>query len=400
MPAPRTPYEAVLHAARDVTKLDSAFDAELLGSALLGSVYAVATDDRAAAVREFVGGFLAETARRKTAAAAAIRLVFAALVPDAPRSPQVGPAAAPPAWASHLGQVRLTGTFSYGDVFGDQTSYVATFAYDDGQAGGPEHAVVALVDHNIGIAKDIFVGGPAGVVVGQIRELCARDELTWFAEIEPQRMRAEVARHLEITDSLESLPGDGSLATDRTLIGARLALLPSGTDAAPAPLDAVGRRALVADFLAAPEAADAGLDKLDESAELSLNFSLSLLLDHAETFPDADPLRWSPVMVQLFLLDWVHRRAVLDDSDAAMLPRALRAWVAYAARRRSVPPAAAAQTLAAVDELTPEFARLHASGERRSPATQAVAQLMAEGVDPNDTDAVTAWLQGNGARPE
>ena len=46
-------------------------------------------------------------------------------------------------------------------MYGDQTSYLATFAYDDAELGGPEHAVVALVDHNIGIVKDIFVGGPA-----------------------------------------------------------------------------------------------------------------------------------------------------------------------------------------------------------------------------------------------
>ena len=61
MPAPQTPYEAVLHAARDVAKLDCALDAEMLGTALLGSVYSVAAEDRAAAVREFVGDFLSAT---------------------------------------------------------------------------------------------------------------------------------------------------------------------------------------------------------------------------------------------------------------------------------------------------------------------------------------------------
>jgi hypothetical protein len=388
MPAPRTPYEAVLRAARDVTKVDSAFDAELLGSALLGSVYAVAEGDRMGAVREFVRGFMTFAKSENTAAARAIRLVFGALVPDAPAAPP-----AFPAWADKLGRVRLTGSYAYGDAHGDQTSYVATFAYDDTVAGGPEHAIVALIDHNIGIAKDIFVGSPAEIIVGQIRELCDTDELTWFTEVPPERLRVEVARHLAITDSLESLPDDDSFATDRTLVEARLGSLPEASIAEPAPLDAEARKTLVAEFLAGPEASDAGLDKADEQ---SLMFALSLVFDHAETFPDVDPLRWSPIMVQLFLLDWVHRRAVLDDSDAEVLPRALRAWVAYAARLRGVPAAARDDTLAAVDALAPEFARLHASGERRSPATQAVAQLIAEGVDPNDSDAVTAWLRANG----
>jgi hypothetical protein len=397
MPGPETAYEAVLTAARDVTKLTCAFDAELLGTALLGSVYAVAEEDREAAVRDFVGGFLVETADSGTPAAATIRRVFAALVPDAAGATGVGsgPGSAPAPWVEHLGRVRVTGSYAYGDVYGDQTSYVATFAYDDEEAGGPEHAVVALIDHNIGIAKDVFIGGPAESIVTQIRELCDGDELTWFEEVPPQRVRGEVARHLAFTDSMGSLPAEGSLATDRALAGARLAVLPPSPPVEPAPLDEDGRRALVAEFLASPQAARAGLTTLDEAEGLSFGFCLSLLLDHAETFPDADPLRWSPVMAELFLLHWVHRRAVLDDADAAMLPRTLRAWMAYAADRKGLPAAAAERALDAVDELAPEFARLHASGERRGAAAQAVADLMVDGVDPQDAEAVDAWLRDN-----
>jgi hypothetical protein len=97
----------------------------------------------------------------------------------------------------------------------------------------------------------------------------------------------------------------------------------------------------------------------------------------------------------LFLLDWVHRRAVLDMDDAAMLPRVTRAWSAYATRRRGLPEAAAAQTDTHLEDMIPEFARLYATGERRSPATAAVAQLISEGVDPNDTEAIEAWIDAN-----
>jgi hypothetical protein len=404
MPTPRTPYEAVLHAARDIVTLDTAFDAEMLGAALLGSVYALAEDDRAAVVRRFVGDFLAATARRRTPAATAIRQVFATLVPEAPGAAGVRPGPAAPPWAAHLGRVRLTGTFSYGDVYGDQTSYLVTFAYEDSADGGPEHAVVALVDHNIGITKDVFVGGPAERILEQVRQMCAADDLTWFREEDPARMHGEVSRHLAVTDDLGELPAEGSLATDRALVGARLALLPAPSDkpdAEPEPMSADARMALVAEFLASTEAADAGLTELDEADLASLHFCLSLVLDHADTFPDVNPLRWSPAVVGLFLLDWVHRRAVLDPTDAAMLPRALRAWVAYAARRRGLPEPAGSQTVEAVDELADEFARLYATGERRSPATAAVAQLIAEGVDPNDPAALNTWLSANrnGGRP-
>ena len=122
-------------------------------------------------------------------------------------------------WAAQLGRVRPTGCYAYGDVYGDQTSYLVTFAYEDTDDGGPEHAVVALVDHNIGITKDVFVGSPAERILGQVREMCAADELTWFREEDPGRLRGEVGRHLEVTDDLSDLPADGSLATDRALAG-------------------------------------------------------------------------------------------------------------------------------------------------------------------------------------
>ncbi|RIV38942.1 hypothetical protein [Micromonospora radicis] len=395
---PQTPYEAVLHAARDVTKLDSALDAEMLGAALLGSVYEVAETDRETAVRDFVTGFLAATTRRRAAAATTVRAVFAALVPDAAGADRVRPGASAPAWSGQLGRVHLTGSWAYGDVYGDQTSYLATFAYDD-VTGGPEHALVALVDHNIGITKDVFVGGPASRILEQVRQLCAEDELTWFREEDPTRMRAEVTRHLAVTDQLGQLPGANSLATDRALVGARLSILPASTVPPPVPADdplpQPERVAEIRRFLASPEAARAGLDAVDSADLASLHFCLGLLLDHAATFSDADPLRWSPTVAGLFLLDWVHRRAVLDMDDAAMLPRVLRAWAGYAARRRGLPSAAAAGTDTAIEEMVPEFVRLYATGERRSPATAAVAQLMADGVDPDDPAALDAWIEAN-----
>jgi hypothetical protein len=301
---------------------------------------------------------------------------------------------------AQLGRVRPTGSYAYGDVYGDQTSYLATFAYDDVEAGGPEHAVVALVDHNIGITKNVFVGGPAQGIVEQVRKLCDDDELTWFRTEDPARLREAVHEHLTVTDDLGTLPADGSLATDRAVVGARIAALPAPdpTVAVAASPDrpATGNPAdLVRDFLAGPEIAAAELDELDDAAAASLEFCVSLLLDHAASLPDADLLRFSPTVAELFLLDWVHRRAVLDLDDAAMLPRVVRAWAGYALRRRGLPAAATTQTLAALDALVPQFVELYTTGDRRSPATAAVAQLIAEGVDPTDDAAIDAWLEAN-----
>ncbi|MEU4557223.1 hypothetical protein AB0F72_02455 [Actinoplanes sp. NPDC023936] len=391
MPAPQTAYEAVLHAARDVTKLGCALDAEMLGAALLGSVYQVAAEHRAEAVRDFVGQFLSKTG--PVAEAVTIREVFAALVPDADGAAEVGHDDRAPSWGAQLGRVHPTGCFAYGDVYGDQTSYLMTFAYEDSSDGGPEHAVVAVVDHNIGIAKDLFVSTAAGTLLSQVRQLCEADELIWFRTEDPGRLREEVGRHLEITDDLSELPSDGSLATDRALAAARLALLPVlTTPPLEEPSGAPAGADLARDFADSPEAAAEGLPDADRN---SFAFCLSLILDHADSLPGGDPLRWSPSVAGLFLLDWVHRRAVLDMDDAAMLPQVVRAWTAYAGRRRGLPAAAIDQTRSVVEELVPEFVRLYSTGERRSPATAAVAQLIAEGVDPSDTSAIEAWLEAN-----
>jgi len=386
---PESPYDLVLHAARELPRVDTALAAEMLGAALLGSVYAIASGQREAAVREFVEGFLAHTSRRRTGAARAIRTVFAGLVPDAAGAAKVRPGPNPPRWSAQLGRVRPVGTWAYGDVYGDQTSYLATFAYDDPAAGGAEHAVVALVDHNIGIVKDLFVGEPASLVLAEVRRAADSDQLVWLSEVDPQTVRAQVSYFLAVTDQLSVLPDEGSLATDRALAGARLARLPAGGHQ-PARSEPVDPAALVAAFLASPFAE--GLDRSGSAAETAVRYAIRLILEFTRDAPDADPLRWSPAVAGLFLLDWVHRRAVLDDTDVAVLPPVLRAWAAWAAAERGLPAVAAAGTDQEIGRLAPELRRLHRSGERRGEAVDAMSRLLAEGVDPDDQAALGAWL--------
>lgn len=382
----KTPYDAVLEAAGDLPGVDTALAAEMFGAALLGSVYAVAEGERAEVVRDFVAGFLQYTARRRTPVARVVRSVFASLVPEAG---QVRPSAAPdlPPWLSQVGRVRLVGSWAYGDVYGDQTSYLASFAYEQPELGGSEHAVVVLVDHNIGIVKDMFVGEPADRLITEVQRATGADDLVWLSEVDPATMRAQVEAYLAITDGLSELPDGGAMATDRMLAGARLALLPPGE--AVELLRAEPDPGLVEEFLTTPAAA--GL--LSAGApEASVRYAIRLILDFAQDAPDADPLRWSPAVVGLFLLDWVHRRALLDADDVAVLPDVLRAWAVWASHRRGLPAAAIAGTEEAIDVMAPEFTRLYRSGERRDPAVNAVARLLADGINPEDEAAVRDWL--------
>lgn len=146
-PAPQTPYQAVLAAAADLPYAEDALAAELIGSALLGSVYALSTPDRLAATVRFVHSFARATTGDDTAALA--RAVFATLAGE-----PSAPAAALPGWAAGLGAVRPTRIVGYGDA--DVTGLAASFAYVD-PAHGPPHTVVVLADRHRQAVRESFV---------------------------------------------------------------------------------------------------------------------------------------------------------------------------------------------------------------------------------------------------
>ena len=174
MATPQTPYDAVLHAARDVTKLDSALDAEMLGTALL----AASTRSRRSTARPRSGSSSATSSPPPPAAAppppTTIRQRLRRPGAGGGGRGEVRPGAQAPAWSGQLGRVRLTGTCCLRRRVRRPDLLPGHLRLRRRAAGGPEHALVALVDHNIGIAKDVFVGGPAERILDQVREMCRR----------------------------------------------------------------------------------------------------------------------------------------------------------------------------------------------------------------------------------
>ncbi len=357
--------ELILAAARDVDQLPTRLDAELLVSTLLGRWYVRSQPDRAEALNALAGQLAERVAGQDTEPA---RRMHALL--------------------TESGEVEPTGGYAYGDRYGDQTGYVVTFAYPDADQGGPEHAVVLVVDHTLGLVRDIVIVAPASAVLDQLS--ADADEMTWSAPLDPGAVRVAADAYLRATDHAEELPDTGSLVDNRWLAGRRLAMIP----APPASAEDAGtpeRDELLGQFMESPEARLSGLARASGAQGEAVGFALGLCVDFAAT-RGGDPLRWSPRAVEAFLLDWVHQRAVLDDRDAAALPDVLAAWVSWAGRRVGLPEPAVDATLDRIDALRPEFARLAATGERQSPAVRATAQLVAEGVDLADPAAVEEWL--------
>ena len=118
----------------------------------------------------------------------------------------------------------------------------------------------------------------------------------------------------------------------RALVEARLCVLPSGFDL-PDPYREVPpeeRQALLDGFLASPEGTRRqGDEAAEDVAALAIVFGAD--------YNHGGPLRWSPVVVELFMLDWLARKVTREPGLFERVPDVLRDWVRYAVRRRGVP---------------------------------------------------------------
>src|SRR5262249_60114609 len=124
---PPTLVDLVLSGARDIARVPTALDAELLLSTLIGGAYAALEPDRGPALESLAQALAAHARTVDSTPARLVRAVLAGTASDA----------AP--WGPALATVRPTGGWAYGDRYGDQTGYLATFAYEDETLRGPQH---------------------------------------------------------------------------------------------------------------------------------------------------------------------------------------------------------------------------------------------------------------------
>ncbi|MBT8228035.1 MAG: hypothetical protein HKP61_00150, partial [Dactylosporangium sp.] len=333
------------------------------------------------------------------------RAVVDGLVPpaaDEPPGAVADPPGSPaPPWLAELGTARPTGTYAYGDVYGDQVNYLATFACPEETLGGPDHVISILIDRNLDMVKDLFIATPAAVVIERLRDSAAEDETTFFAERPPESMLAALPPYLASTDASSELPGSESFGTDRAIVLARLRLLAAidvpeaGPESPPeAEPTTLPDPEYLAAFRQSPEA-DRLVGAPGDAA--ALTFCLELIGRHAAARHDRDVLRWSPAAVRRFLLDWVPGHAILDAADRALLPSVLDAWVRWAGRVQRLPPRLVAVTITTIAQVRRGFLHRVLSGTLRSPAAEAVARLLADGIDLDDEAAVARWLDAYNA---
>ena len=366
-------------AAKEIARIDDPLEAEAWASAMLGTLARlelIGVDDPLGALGAVV---IDGAAKRKRPESLALLLAAAAVAPPAlaERARQAAArmkGAQPPPWADLAGRAEPTVAWRCGDVFGDQDVVILGFAYPDGS----EHSLSVLVDHNLGMAKDAYPCDAPHEVVEVWRSQSAGDPLAVGPDpIDLGDAAALIGPALETTTLFVDAPVGEDFDETLLLLQARLRTLPD------VPADRVvedDRDAYVATFLASPEAADLVRDTAEDVAELIVDFRCD--------YGDGRPLRWSPALVNEFLLDWVPRKVLRPADVLAQTPAVLDAWVRHAARLTGLAAHAVDQTLAEVEACRGEFADVLEDQDAFGPAKTFAMAMVRDGVDLDDEATV------------
>jgi hypothetical protein len=116
-------------------------------------------------------------------------------------------------------------------------------------------------------------------------------------------------------------------------------------------------------------------------------------------YSDGDPLRWSPIAVELFMVDFLPRKATLDAIEIRNLPTVLKAWVEFALVKRGLERRWVDETQAAVDRWTTEFRKEVTNPDSFGPAKAIGQAMMADGIDITDRRSVDGWMEEFNRRP-
>lgn len=287
-----------------------------------------------------------------------------------------------PAFAAHLGTYRFSGAWASIDEYGDQEMVGIGFDAE----GGRRHALGFMIDHNFeGLVRE-------ATLVPDIEEF----RRSWqdvssmaIVDIDAQGAANRLGQGLRMYDLYLDPPVSDDVDQLAMLMKARLRLLPDPQEREWREVPDDEREAFAADFAASKEARGSR-----QAVELARWF-----IDYRFGYTDGDPLRWSPIAVELCLLDWFPRKATLDAEDVAEIPDALRRFVRFAGRKKGLSRASIKETLDAIDEFEPDYLAAMREPGSFGPAKSLVDQMLRDGVELTDEAAVQAWIEALNARP-
>lgn len=380
-------------AARDADEPEDALDAEQWASTMLGMMRDAPLPPGEDAEATFLPGFVAALEELGTREAlATLRALAAVIAPDytvvartaADRLAATG--LREPAWAADLGGAQPTAAaLMHEEAFDDGLSVMVEFSAPNVET----HTIGIYIDHNMGgLVKDVFLAGPLSEVRTQMGRTAPNQVGLAIRDIDLAEARARAEAALYMLDHTWDPPVNEDVRPTRALIESRLRLLPDDLEL---PDDYVEitpeeREALLADFLSSPEGQRwRGDEDAEDIAHVAIDFGAG--------YNHGGPLRWSPVVVEIFMTSWLARKVTREPGFFERVPDVLSDWVKYAGRRRRVPAAPLREAVASVEEFGGEMLEVINDPEAWGPAKMFAVAALDAGVDLTDPDQVNRFIR-------
>ncbi len=394
--------QSILAGGREIVAERDALQVEAWASMMIGTFYKppVPFEVSERLTAELWPALVRGAERQADRAALAVLLALAAVADDELRrlaqaaAESLRAAGVPdPPWAAIIGHPEFLGCWTAVDPFDDQCGYYLHFRY----RGHGQHVVMALRDENLGgIIKDASFGELR--TGSDPRKHAESQPDVVVSDADPGVVAQQIAQALATGDMFIDNAWTHDFRDARGLLAARLRCLPAPAKSAepaerepePEPLGEDERVALADEFLDSPQA-----PACHQAAAITMH-----CIDSRCDYGDGDPLRWSPAVVELFLLDFVPRKVVLEPDEIEAVPDVLRAWVRFALGKRGLAEHLIAETEEAVREFTPDYREAVADPANFGPAKAMLGALHAAGVDIEDKSAVDAWIAEWNARPQ
>ena len=246
--------------------------------------------------------------------------------------------------------------------------------------GGDELSILVYIDHNMGtLVKDAFViAEPIDDLVTKMREVSDDPDTLW-SEIALADARVRITEGIDLGAITFPPFESDTWPACRPLVEWITRLLPAGGTG-----------------YVRPEWDDAALADLREQF-LASTFANSVrdrdtpdlvdaLLWFATGYGPGDPLRWSPVAVEILLDDWIPRKIIATAAYLTKAPDVLRAFVAFCFHERGIRRPLLDETLAAIDRYEPDYQRSIRSPRPQGPEALLVSISAFESDEPWNTD--------------
>jgi len=287
-----------------------------------------------------------------------------------------------PAWLAELDRIEMTGVWRQTHVLGDGDNIVLGWRWPSGQ----EASAVVYIDHNVGsLVKDAFVvDEPLDDLLGSYRSVSDPDMS--LDQLDPAEARARITGAIARADITIPPFESDTWPLCRPLVQWVVGRLPEGGSVPqPEEWSEEARQGLVDHFLATPHGAIEGLTP-DRVRRLVDN-----LVWFACDYGPGDPLRWSPVSVEIVLADWYPRKVFAPtDHELRRLPDVLRGFVSFCHEQTGLRPELTKDTLAAVEEWTSDYLAAIAEPDRSPQSNAARLARLAAGLDPDALEAFAA----------